>query len=205
MELSSSEADAGGRPVSADDPQRQTQHVVNARLHLAEVQALDDDGAAAEQHMMGRGTRRLEFLDRKVVDPDDLDPAGDQMLGARSGDADVVRVELGRSPQARVRGLEQDAELLRQVEARQLLGANPVARADLDDTGTAEHHLERQGVGAGRVVEEVARRIDVRAGMCTQMQRGDIRAVAPSDALDGFDRKRGVAGVRGEAWRPRAR
>ena len=70
--------------------------------------------------------------------------------------------------------LNRTRTLVRQVEARQLLGADPVPRADFDDTRTAEHQLERERVGAGRRVEEVTRRIDVRASVCTQMQRGEL-------------------------------
>ena len=46
--------DARRGAVGSDDRQRQAEHLVDARLHVAEVQALDHDRAAAEQHVMGR-------------------------------------------------------------------------------------------------------------------------------------------------------
>ena len=74
--------DAGRRAVGADDPQRQAEHLVDARLDVAQVQPLDDDGAAAEQHMVRRRARLLELLDRQVVDADDLDAVVDEIAAA---------------------------------------------------------------------------------------------------------------------------
>ena len=51
------EHDPRRRAIGAHDPQRQAEHLVHARIHVAQVQALDDDRAAAEQHMVRRGAR----------------------------------------------------------------------------------------------------------------------------------------------------
>ena len=42
----------------------------------------------------------------------------------------------------------------------------------------ADQHLERQRLGAGAVVEEMARRVDVGAGVRAHVQRRDVGAVA---------------------------
>ena len=71
---------------------------------------------------------------------------------------------------------------------REVLGGDAGARGDLDDARAADQQLERQRLGAGAVVEEMARRVDVRAGVRAHVQRRDVRAVAARDPLDRLER-----------------
>src|SRR4051794_37761342 len=86
------ENDSRWRSVGADDPQRETEHFVNAGRDVAEVQPLDDDRPAAKQHVVSGGARRLEFLDREVIDAEDFDAVVDQMTRAGLGHADILRL-----------------------------------------------------------------------------------------------------------------
>src|SRR5438094_818666 len=104
--------DARWRSVGSDDAQRQAVHVVHARLHVAEVQTFDHDRAGAEEHVMRRRARRLEYLDRQVIDADDFHTVVHEVPGARLGDADVLPMKCGIGPEARIVRLEQDAHVL---------------------------------------------------------------------------------------------
>src|SRR5262249_2499571 len=112
--------DARRRAVAANDPQRQADHVVDARLDVAQIQAFDDDRAGAEQQVVRGRARRVEFLDRQVVDAHHLDALVDQVPRARLGDADEARLEGRRSPQPRVARLEEHADVLGEVEPGQV-------------------------------------------------------------------------------------
>ena len=120
----------------------------------------------------------LELFDRQIVDADDFDAVGDQVLRAGRGDANVILMKVGRSPQARVRRFEQDADVIRQIEGRELLGANSATRADFHNPRTSEQHLERQGhqnlalIAAGEADQQIrthgtaARIRNARANSC---------------------------------------
>ena len=63
--------------------------------------------------------------------------------------------------------------------------------------------FERQRVDAGAVVEEVPRRVDVRAGVRAHDEARDVRAAAVRDALDRLQLELGIAGVGRHAGRQR--
>src|SRR5881394_1429424 len=93
-DLALAEHDARRGAVAADDPQWQAVHLVHAGLDVPQVQALDDDRAAAEQDVMRRRARLPELLDREVIDAQHFDPPVDQISRPRFRDADVIGMEL---------------------------------------------------------------------------------------------------------------
>jgi len=160
-----SQDDSGRRAVGPDQPQRKTEHVVDARLDVGEVQAFDDDHSGRQQGVMRRRAWGAEDLDREVIDAEQLHAAIDEVLRGGAGDADEVVVELRRAPQPRVVCLEQDAEVFLQIDAREVVAGDPFPRRHLDDAGAAAQQFERQGFGAGAIGQEMARRVDVRPGV----------------------------------------
>src|SRR3954466_8878618 len=76
------EDDARGGAVAVGELQRQAIHLVRPWLCVGEVQALDDDHAVPQEHVMRRCAGLLELLDREVIDPDHLDALVDEELGA---------------------------------------------------------------------------------------------------------------------------
>jgi len=126
-------------------------------------------------------------LDREVVHADHLDAVLDEVRGARPGHADVVGVELGVAPQPRVRGLEQHADIVRQIDRFEVLRGDAGARVDLDDPGAPDQQLQRQRLGPRAIVEKVAGRVDVGAGVGAEVEGRDVGAGAVGDALVRFD------------------
>src|SRR5581483_7056407 len=192
------EEHARRRAVGPDDAEREAQHLVNPGIDVAQVQALDHDRAAAEQDAVRRGARFLVLLDRQVVHADHLDAMIDQVPGGALRDADVVGAELGRSPQTRVGGLDEEPHVLREVEVLEIRRLDAAARCDLDDARPPEQHLERQRLGAEALIEEVPRRIDVRAGVGAHVDGRDVRALAARDPLDRLQAEGGIARVGGQ-------
>src|ERR1700748_3722967 len=94
----------------SDDPKRKAEHLIDAGFDLAQVEPLDHDGAGTEKGVVCRAARTLELLDRQVVHADDFDAMLDQMFRARFGDADIVGVELWRTPQPRVPRLDEQPD-----------------------------------------------------------------------------------------------
>src|SRR5262245_45640281 len=96
----------GGRPIRPDHAQRQADQLVHTGFDVDEVQAFNDDRTGTEEDMVRRRAGLLEFLDREIVDADDLDAMLDQVSRAGFAQTDIVGVEIGRPPETRVRRLE---------------------------------------------------------------------------------------------------
>src|SRR5262245_52238525 len=114
---------------------------------------------------MRRSAGLLELLDRQIVDAQDLHPTVDQKSGGGFCNANVIIVKLWRSPQFRVVSLEEKANILTQIERRQVIRRDILPGCQFDDTSSTAHHLECQMIGARAVVEVVSRGIDVGACM----------------------------------------
>jgi dihydrofolate reductase len=185
---------ASRRSVAADDPQRQAQQLVRARRHFAQVQALDDDHAAAEQRPMGRNGR-VERRDRKVVDPDQADAAPDQRLGGRRVRGDESRIELGAIPQPCLTRPEQQSVLaVGDLEPGEVLrGDRRPGGRRVDDPGRPHQDVEARRLGTGGALDEVDRRIDVRAGVDAELHAADVAHGAVGHRLGELDVERWVA------------
>ena len=151
--------------------------------------------------------RRLELLDRQVVDADHLDAVLDQMPGARLGHADVVRVELRRAPQPRVVRLDQHPDVLREIDGRaDRRRAMPVR--DVTSITRARPISISSGSASAPapLVEKMPRGVDVRPGVRAHVERRHVRAVAAARCrLIGFEAERRVARVGRERARRAAR
>jgi hypothetical protein len=147
---------------------------------------------------VGRSARLLEFFNRQVVHAQNLDAVLDDVFGARFGHADVIGMEVGGSPESGVDRLDEHADVFREIELSEVVGADALSGGHLDDARPADEHLERQSVGAKALIEKVTRRVDVRPGMGAQMQRRHVRAVAAGQTLDGFQRERRVIWICGQ-------
>ena len=81
----------------------------------------------------------------------------------------------------------------------------PIAAAtrDVDDAGAADQQVQRQRVDAARVVEEVFRRVDMRAGVGAEHQARDVRTSPVGDALDRLELELGIARIGRHAGRQR--
>ena len=78
----------------------------------------------------------------------------------------------------------------------ELLLANRHARvADVDEHRRSHEHVERERVDRDAVVEEVLRRVDVRARVRAERQRRDVRAGALRERLLRSDRDLGIPGI----------
>ena len=150
--------------------------------------------AAAEQHVVRGRARLLEFLDRQIVDADDLDAVLDQVFRPRFGDADEVGVEVRRAPQAGIVGLDQDPDVFGEIAGGQVIGRDALPCRELDDRARP-HNMSRGSASLPGPSSKMAGRVDVGAAVRTQMQRRDVRAVAVGDPLDGFEAVRRVAGI----------
>ena len=67
-------------------------------------------------------------------------------------------------------------------------------RREIDDTGAADQQVERERIDAGPVVEEMPRRIDVRAGVGAHDQPRDVRAAPSAMRLTGCISNGGLPG-----------
>src|SRR5262245_31108535 len=73
--------------VRTGDPDRETNHLVNARLDMEQIQPFDHDRTRAEEDVVRRCAGIPKELDREIVDADDLDAAINKVACARFGDA----------------------------------------------------------------------------------------------------------------------
>ena len=108
--------------------------------------------------------------------------------------------EEARQVEATAKLREEDYQLAYAVDILKGLSAvdfraDAVPGGDLDDACASDQHFERQRLGGSAIVEEVPRRVDVRAGMSAHVDGGDVRAVATGDPFGRFESERHVARV----------
>ena len=80
----------------------------------------------------------------------------------------------------------------------------PFAR-QLDHDGATDQHIQPQRIRARAVIEEMARRVDVRARVRAERELRHIGARAVGDTLDRLDPELRFAGVGGHPQRERHR
>src|SRR3954470_4574380 len=196
------EDDARGGAVAVGELQRQAIHLVRPGLCVGEVQALDDDHAVAQEHMMRRCAGLLELLDREVVDPDHLDALIDEELGAVFADVGVVGVKaVVRVPERGIRCAQQDSQILAQAGGGQVLFRDPAAVWQVDDPRAADQQVDRHLVDAGAPIVEMQRRVHVRAAVRPHHQFRVVRRITVGNPVHRLHLEFGVSRVDGHPRR----
>ena len=136
----------------------------------------------------------LELLNRQVIDAEHFDALADQMFGAGLGHADVIGVELRRTPQPRIEVL-----MSTRTSSDRLIRTARPGRCPCG-TGSRRPAPGRSAFPAAagrrrprrRKNDEARRRGCPRARSCAGR---DVRALTARDSLDRFETERGVPGI----------
>src|SRR4051812_28990489 len=115
---------------------------------------------------MGLVMTRMELLDRQGIDADELDAELREKRRAVRREIRVVRMKLALSDERRISRLDQDPFMALQLVQLELLLADcHYVVLDADEDAGPHQHFERQGIDPDAIVEEMLRRVDVRAGV----------------------------------------
>lgn len=137
-----------------------------------------------------------ELFDRQVVDADQLEPFVHEILRAVRSQESVILRELPGREQRGVPRAEQNALVIAQVELAELrLPYRTYVVTQAHEQGPPRQFFEGDEVDWLAIHEEMARGIDVGAGMRAKIDRRDIRARSGGDGLLQGDVYRRVAGI----------
>jgi len=150
---------------------RKDYQIVVTRRHILEVQPLNNRDSLGQQRQVGLRFRRVKFLDRQVVDPDQLHTRVGQQLGGIRGEVGEVFVEswIGHPTVAAVTRAKEDALRALPVMFVQLgrIDHRRIGRA-IDDTRRPYEPLQGNLVHGRAALDEMQGGIDVRPGMRPQ-------------------------------------
>jgi hypothetical protein len=145
---------------------RQADHLVAAAGDRGQVESLDDPDAGLEQDLVDFGPVGVVPAHRQVIDPDGAHLRLGQVQGGllRQGH-EVLDEVVGLPAPGRVHGAEQHALAGLQVVPAQLVRGDLTEIFDLDHPGLAHRRGQRHLVQTARAVDEVHRRVHVRAAV----------------------------------------
>ena len=169
--------------VAPDEPDRQAEELDRPGIDLAEVDALEDRDARAQQRLV-RPDRAPERGDAQVVDPDEPDAAPRELRRRALVEAHERRREAGLVPERGVPRLEQQPRRVgRDRQARQLCRCDhrPVDARRVDDPGRPHPGLERDRLARRGAVDEVDRGVEMGSRVDAHV---DAAHVADRAALD---------------------
>ena len=121
--------------------------------------------------MVGRDGVFVEATDAEVIDADRADAFIDEVLGGFLGDVDEILIEgLLLPAYLRVAGAEEDAFALLELQLGQLGWLDGFLVLDLDDAAGADDGFEGEVVHRAESLEEMPRRVHVRARVGVQVE-----------------------------------
>ena len=183
----------GPAPVRAVQLDRQADHLVPAGCDRRKVESFDDPDARFEQGAVDFGPVSVVAAHGEVVDPHRLYPCRRQMLGGWLGDVHEVLDETAGLPApGRVRRTEQDPFTRLHVVRPELVGGDLARIVDLDDPGPAHRRRQRHLIQPGPVVDEVHRRVHVRAAVHAHGQMGDVAVITAAQVHDPLQHDRRI-------------
>ena len=136
---------ARGRPVRADDLERQADEQIRPRLDGQKVEPLNGGDVRAEQEPVG-----LRVPGREVVEPDQAHAAAEEVGGPVAGKPDEIAREGVGLPELRVPRLEEPAlGAVGNVETPEgVIVQRPLDVRGVDHVGGPDERLQRELVRA---------------------------------------------------------
>src|SRR5580658_5070743 len=157
--------------VAVLETQREAREVMDARGSALEQQTFQDGYPGPEEEMVDRVLFCGVRFDRQRIDPDEPDPATDQLLGPGDGQRDVVRKESFAALPARgVRGPEEDPSGLGR-EGGKILGTDMRSPPrHVDQQAASVEDVQVKAVDRGPLREKVEWGVEMGTGVRAQGQ-----------------------------------